>query len=768
MASDNYLAIHINKTIQLAATIVIKSKDTAQGINNYLSALGVAVDSTDESTWKYYMNMAGEYHSSDTLMRVVSLDTLETIDFTAANLLTHRATARAYQYGTRQYEELLTQYPEQELLIRGILYPIDKATAIAARDGLILGGYPPALVEVNEYSLMTKVQQWVDNYLNRWYNPAYTITDNLYLPFSLGYLYMNLVPAILGYRLEACKTNEAHSFHVRQYLASHGYLDAYLDQLTTKQALILYRNIAYVERNPGQRNIFAWLTQNLLTVRNLPLAEFTMRHDVSAMKGQPYAQAITGLATMKATGTLGATTPPPDTGNTYPTVFFQRTPINLGYSYDTLDTVTLDQMLTKEQSAARDNATYQADVTPEINTEMVNSLSNVLQTKALESAMVDYTDSTPYTMEATLLNHWPWLASKGLYTAVVNVENPRTGERIALPALDAFCLYWYCYCASIGFVFDVIPPFLANHVQRVPLPQESDLMSIVDKQLIPQATATQLLSYSPIIQNTISTEAYYGTCRLIWWAQNVQWERVALEEFHINRGHVENMFHRIYADVWVAIADEGQNYTAWLAERNLDLTGWTRVELALLASNLFNAATGLDLTTTQSVEALQKAMISALSQLSSYSVQYMSYINTGAIIPLAWPMTRQGDYRSQIHATETIHNIAVRLKDFKSQLLSTEEVALFSDSWDTHWKGVLNDRAHLEMTVPVDSHDGETTWYERMDISLQIGYDGDYETGDPELIAMPGMEIYTTLDDATRMKFKDVYGSVYGPTPVSP
>ena len=210
ITNDNLYDIYVEKVKQLAATIVVKSVDTALANNNYIKAFygASSVDDEDPTTWKYYMNLAGQYHFTDTPMRIVSMDTLETIDFTVANLQIHRATARAYQYGTRQYQELLTQYPRQEALIRGILYPIDIATAVSAPDGKILGGYPAGLVEVNEYSLIQKLQKWIDDYRMRWYNRAYTVTDNLYLVSNLMMMYMYMVPAIMTFRLEACKTSD--------------------------------------------------------------------------------------------------------------------------------------------------------------------------------------------------------------------------------------------------------------------------------------------------------------------------------------------------------------------------------------------------------------------------------------------------------------------------------------------------------------------------------------------------------------------------------
>jgi hypothetical protein len=757
MANSNYYQIYIGKVLQLAATIVIKSTDFAQAINAGLQAQAMAaglsadsaVDLTDPTTWKYYMNLAGAYHPTDTPMQVVSMDTLETIDFTVANLAIHRATNRAYQYGTRQYNELLSLYPQQEMLIRGILYPVDLATAIAADDYTILGGYPAGLVEANEYTLIERLQTWINGTMLRWYNRAYTVSDNLYCAAHWGKVYLFLVPAILNLRLEKCKTNEAHSFHVRQYLASHGGLDAFFEQLTTAQSLALYRNIAYLERHPGQQASFTYLVRKLLTERNLPLAEYDMKHDTSQMDG--FDPVLSGTE-----GNRGS--------DIQPTIFFERTPLNLGFSFDTANIATLDQLLTKEQPTARDNAEFQTDVEPAIRSQMAYSLGNKLKTKALESAMVDYTDASPYTLTSTLLNHWLWLAHSGYYTAVVNVANPVTGERIALPALDAYAFMWYAFCQTIGLVLDEIPPVLATHVQRIPTPSPSDLMSVVDTSMVGIDRAKWLLSYQPVITNMISTDAFYAMCQQIWRAENIQANIVALEEHQVKRAYVDNMMNRIYADVLVPLSTPGDNYKAWFAARNIDLTGWSKDDFGLVYTSLVATATGQDLTTNNSVAALQKAMIGIMQQLSSYSVQYLAYINSGAIVPLDWPMVRLGDINAKILGEYEIPNLNVRLLDFGSTLRRVLKLPIWYNDFDMSLMVKVKDGYRYEMKDLIRFAKAPATVYkQKLDIPVDITWEGAEATNDLGIFPVLGIDQYLQLTPDQQQNFKDVYGSCWTP-----
>src|SRR5690606_6740159 len=131
--SNTYYNIYLKSVFSLAKTLVIKCSLTADGMNNELRLNGIPIDDSDPTTWKYYKNLAGMYHFTDTLMEIVSMDTLEVIAFTKENMRLHRATAKAYAYGTKYFNELSAQYPGQEDLIMGILNPVDMDVAIAAR-----------------------------------------------------------------------------------------------------------------------------------------------------------------------------------------------------------------------------------------------------------------------------------------------------------------------------------------------------------------------------------------------------------------------------------------------------------------------------------------------------------------------------------------------------------------------------------------------------------------------------------------------------------
>jgi hypothetical protein len=725
--------------LQLAQTIVIKSQATVDAFNTRVTELAGgnpnAVDTLDPRTWKYYLNVSGEYHSTDEPMQVVSMDTLETIIFSKEQLLVHRATARGYVYGTRQYKELVSRYPEQEMLILGILYPVDIDEAIAAPDFKILG-YPPNLIEVNEYSLVDNLQKWIDGYQIRWTNAQFGISDELYPATSLGIMYLNLVPAIMTLRLAACKTNEAHSFHVRQYLASHGALDVFMDQLTLRQSLWLYRNIAYIERNSGQANVFAWLIEHIMTERNLPIAEYVMRHNV---KDQP--------------------------DEIYPAITFRKNHLNLGIGSDPLDTKTLDQILTKEDLLAEGNPDVHLNTMPQIQSQFENSLSNVVLTKALESSMWDYSNATPYTMEDTLVNHWLWLSSNGLYyQAVVAVNNPKTGERIPMVVKDAFIFMFYAFCKSIEIDLVTIPPMYAKRVQRVPTPSVDDLMSVVDPLYIDRSVAEKALSMQPQIPNMISTEAFYNKCKEINDACQMQRKLIASQEHQYRRGLVHGLVSRIYSDNICQLAPEGTTYVQWFADRNIKIEDFTRSDLELAYLQLIKDATGLSLVTTNSLRALQAAMVRLMTQLSSYTVQFMKEINAQDIRVGDQPVIRVGDVSGKMHMQRYVQDLNVRVMAMHARLHQLVNVDISGCGAGgggsyPHLSVHLSQKEHFEIEVKPRLPDGiGSVWKVRVNAArVRVHLANDVPENSDGVIPLPGIEDFLPLIPEEKALLHDMW-----------
>lgn len=613
MIDDHYYRIYYTDCVKLAMTVVVKLNTTIDMINQLIKLKygEESVDTNDPSSWKWYLNVSGEYHFSDTMMYVRSLDTQEEIPFTKWMLDEHPATREAYQFGTRYCRLLLEKYPEQETLIMGILYPADSQMALDAVDGDIIS-YPKELVESQEETLIEDLSTHIKNHLSRWRVEAFAYTHSLYLVSESAVLYTTLLPKILNLRVARCKTHEAHSFHIRMYLASHGRLDQYLPYMTLRQALFLYRNINYIEKHGGRFDTFYWLIERLLTERNIPISEFSIRHLDSFRE---------------------------DYRTNY---LLRKKPINTQYNVPEKDFFTLDEVLSKEVVTAPYNETYSAIYRDSIDTDITNSPSSVVQTKDLESSMVDRTDSRPYTLSEVLIDHWAYLSQHGGYRNVFVVhKDVMTGELVSLSTRDAFIYFMYVLAMRAGITLEIIPSWYANKIIRHPRPSVVELKQNIATQYLPQPNLTEsLLQQCPRYENTNSRLKFYQWGKRVYESYLHHVGVISNTQTPIGRGMVKMVCDRLTMGYDVVFEETGSGYEGWLAQRGLSLEGYEIEDIDKLIKNLIEGSTGHRVDETKLLKNIQRAMIAILRQLSSYSIQLISSINEMPIRPINWGAIR--------------------------------------------------------------------------------------------------------------------------------
>lgn len=730
---NNSYSIYLESVFDLANTLKIKLQYNIDSINNYLAlAAPTSFNVNDPHTWKYYLNVSGTYHSTDTVMNVVSLDTLEEIVFNKDNLLDHRATALAYQYGSRYYKELVSKYPNQETLIQGILYPVDIERAISAKEGEIFG-YPDFLIEANEYSLIAKLNQWVKGFTDRWVNAHFAIAHDLYYTTMYAILYSLLPQSILKFREEACFTVEAHSFHVKQFLASNGKLDRFYPQMTLKQSLWLYRNLLYVKKNLGFSHTFSHLTKNIMTERKIPVSQYTGFHDVQKMPGE-----------------------------LYPDVYFRKEQVNEVLAVETANPLPLNTMLEKEDTLAKNNYDVRVNDSAKLEEKLENAPSNKVLTKTLETTLFDYTGSSIYNLNDILLHHWIYFSFLGLYEAYVQVENPRTGEVINLRAKDAFLLGLYLYCYAFKVELTTLPSMVASRVQRIPLATKADLNSIVDTHYLEPDLAYKMLAHQPVIEPMISTERFYETCYDIYISANYQKNLYSLEEHYYGRALAQAMANRIYCDYVCNFAPNGETYSDWFTAQGIPIedflvnspyTEWTKI---------LQKATGLDLNTTNSVAAIQKAMTNIMVNLSSYSVQYVNNTNTNPIEVFENPPVRVGDFISHYKGEFVVDPFVVDVLTEKAKFKQAVKVELANCAFEEVVSTLMHANVPFEITVSAlnDEHPARQTF--RVDTSRVGSCIEMLPTLNTRgIIDVPGLDIFLAQSLADQQKVADLYDPTY-------
>lgn len=417
---DAALILYERTALQFLQTMTIKFSPMADAINTSITDGGGTV-SSDETTWKYYLNITGQYHSSDTMMTIQSLDTQQTIQFTRANLAVHTRTARTYVFGSSYYTELCARYPGQTDLIKSIVYPAgDINAAIEAPDFTILS-YGQGFLEIQEVDVIIEaIVSFIAYAKARWYLDYLNDEEYFYWCFW-GILWQSLFGVIMAARLDYIKTAYANSFHVWNYLESAG-LANYRGVLSTKQALWLYRNIDYLLVNQGKQSNLTLLVNNLLSMSGVGLVGKYIYH---------------------------STVDSADTCMWIPEIVSQAIPSNdaqwlqevLPQSITTITDTLYQNGL--DPSNTSDHVTQQTGV-------MAKTSLNILPTKLVEIQPLGLNFEYGETLNNFVVDHLVYNLHQGIYAPLVVFADPVTEIKISLTGKQAIALYFYSALRAIG------------------------------------------------------------------------------------------------------------------------------------------------------------------------------------------------------------------------------------------------------------------------------------------------------------------------------
>jgi hypothetical protein len=636
-----YFDVYRDDIIKLVRSVIIKYSETADQINARLLQFdGLEVDQNEPTTWKYYMHLAGEYHSTDVMMYVKSADTLEMIEFTKANLAIHRATAREYYPGSILYKSLVRQYPTQADLITGILYPIDIQTAIDAEDGKILY-HDPKYVEAQEDTFIYDLQDWVNAFYIRWYNDQFNIVDDLFHAAYLGNLYSRMVPAILAMRLAKAKTNNAHSYHIREYLASHEHLDDFIPYLDTFQMLWLYRNINFLQRHAGSKDTFQRLVQNILTHRGIPLLKYTLNQNSTNMLRDNLAH-----------------------------VEMVKHDVNFNVVQDGLAQVPVSTILEREQLLARDNPLVQFDTEREIMQDMGYSKSSILPTRVYDSEVIDRSVSNVRSLEHVLLNEWLQLASSDRYRAFVQIPNPKTGENMTMSVKDAYLVTMYCWMKSRGVLTDVIPRFIAYDVLLNKSPTFMELRKIAPTRLITNEVITAIQDLTPPMGQYISTEQFYLDCVGVHSRYLKQWELYSFQEHMVSRAYCEQVVRMHYMNRVCQLVPDNTTWDDYFRQQGFKITDMSNPEMEQLCLDAINIATGANLVKIITLGEVQRELLRLMSRMSSYIAQYLRNVEFTKFHVLGIVMPRLGDMSAHSGETQVVPIVNINVRDIGARGMS--------------------------------------------------------------------------------------------------
>lgn len=641
MSTSDY-ALFEEGTKLLARTLTIGHKMVAESINNYLIDQGYAVGENPE-TWKYYLNLNGEYHQSDydyissvnadgsphIRIRLGGLSGSYYVDLTKElihGVNSDPAIAVEYRFGSRGYTNLTNQYPRAIDLIRGILYPIEKEVSINVEDGSILqiGGYIRKFVDGNpekfyfrkadihtvvnfdmvdsrEIGIINDLEVWIRNYFDRWLVRDYAFFNEYYVP-SLIALLQALLPAKINIlRQQRIGTAEVNTFHVKQRLNDIGDLGRYVDIIPERVSMWLYRNADYLDHVRGRADTLDKLIENVLDPLNIPANSY--RVSTNVLK----------------------------TNMLLPTAEMRLTPLNK--SRDRLLTMRAEVSTTldKEIDLAPENKRdFEYDL-PEIEADVLASARSNYPTKIVESQWVIYTPDTPISFEDFLASFWVYNSAKGLIGGFIFVDDPINGE--AVPMTNEAALYLALWLYAKGFhdyTIDKVPTFGAMILPKakhfnIPgqdgYPSTTFLYNQYRKE-IPFETVEEMAGSTYPRYSYSNTFDFFTECKklyndltrryLIWSRQYSPYDRAFLK--------------RMCADYYWRRVDAvpsrlGQKYEDFLVGLGINVLNISTESCRDLFYKVIKTASGNTDMTDDQYRALHDALIAIIKHFMSYPIQ---------------------------------------------------------------------------------------------------------------------------------------------------
>lgn len=661
--SDPLIRNYYEQNLALVRTIVFKSEHAAallnqsmidryNGIPQEWNTGNNAWIEDEPATWKYYVNLAGEYHITDTVMEIISLDTLEEVEFSKEvlneKLVTgsykHAKTREAYRVGSRYYQALVKLFPDQEDVIMGILMPCDLEEALDAAEGAILR-YDPLLVEPQEYSLIKDLEIHIQNHMERWYVDAYRKTDNNFLTAYHANVYTTLIPKLLNLRDARRHTYEVHSFHVKMFLRSYMGLDRFYDQLTQEQRMYLYRNLPRLAYYMGHTEQFTELIEHILTKRSIPISGYTARHfnrlgDPTNYTGQ-YVKDYS------------------------PIPIVQTDRLNRYVNYNETSLVRLEDAFDKEKGVLYGTPDYYAALQAKVVTFIRNSDGSKSLTKDLVSQTISYEGTIESELRGITIAHWAYLSAKGQYEIEVAFKEPGTKEIVTTDTKTVFIYLYYLTLSYLGYeeeyIESIIHTYVCEKIARYfPLQNDTDKQAVMTEilEMVPRNedgeaalmyrnAASYLVDLSvrmPAPNEDLSTTLqFYDLCNSLYSFRIIQGRVYSTVQNHVELGYVRGMTSRFYQDEKVRLVPDTFNLDAFLSDNGFRHYEETLEYLPDLVNELYKVGTNsIDFYEPVNPD-VHRAMIDIMRALTSYNIQFIDIQTVPDRIPiLAAPMVSGG------------------------------------------------------------------------------------------------------------------------------
>lgn len=662
---------YLGQCMRLACSLVIKSQARLRQMNEPILALGQNLP-LNKADWPYHRMVAGftqdspGYHEQ---VIVSSYDRYEQIVFTPEQLELNPQTKEVYRIGSTEMTLLLDKFPLHESYIKSARYPADLATAVSAQDHTILA-YDTDLIEPHETSMLHDLQQFIYSFSSAYYNDGFCIQPQYLMAFSVVRIQAVFLK-ILNLRLARSRSSEAHSYHISKFLSSHHHLDQFMPYLKRAQQLFLMRNMRVLNRRAGRQSNFNWLVEELLTPRGIPVSEVNI-HLKDTFNDQHL-----------------------------PELLVRFKPLNPVYN-NVVEYVDFEYLTDLEARLSAPNEEFYLHNTQSEADRFSRSVSSTVKTKDLVSAVVDYSNLTPYTFPEVVLNHWlAWGYSTDVYfdrtTAQwVHVNLPLADPQIKITFTDPRTLklhdttvlgaFVYLLIISEAFYSGQAPEFVPSaYAEKTVVynrPELSDL--IAGRVMTPAALkAAELLldafeepsecnNTLDLYNEAIKVHGFYKyALKLQGAAANAQ-----------DRADIERMASKFFTGLYTEFVDEDFNplkVEEFLQASNLPLSlEMTAKEYEDLFKSVAYATLRYREEDDKNIVRIQKALIEIMRRLCSYTVQFITTSTDDPSLLLEIIDPRFGDIDAQANGQINLHYMALdpQITQVQAQTQSSLDLTL--------------------------------------------------------------------------------------------
>lgn len=589
---------YLKDTINLTKSIVIKNNKEARLVNDFirLAYPSYSIDETDKTTWRYYKHLNAEYHELDTDIYITSLDNGSTVLLNKTNINNHVKTKNELLKFDLYYRQIVEKHKEQELYIKACITDniYSNINDIISLEDFTITSYNKQLVETQEHNLIELLSDRITNYKNIWLIPYYSISDSLFLATQYVIFYQFILKSIIGIRLKNAKTTMAHSYHIKNYLASHHYLDEYYNYLNTKQLFYLYKNLLYLDNHSGSNLTFNSLIDNLLTERNITIVTYD-KNQKNSINDDYYVDYK----------------------------FNQRLLNNKNLVYS-LNDFNLDSIRDKEYNLAPSNSKELTYNLNSIDFRLKNTLFSKVLTKDLESIIVDNTDAVRYKFIPILIDYWAYLLKTNRIDFLVDVVNPSSNTELKLNTSDLFKLFIITLFKINNITLTEFPDYTIKRVFKPTLPSNSSLLSLCYRKYYWfDSLLNTIKQYIPSYINISTSYQYQSYIEYIYKLEIGLWLLLTNFDDKDVNGQFELIIDRLhYSDIYIF---NNETVNAFLTRIGLtDLFEYDNNSLDTLIYNILNNLYNNKLNFLNSYKYIQKTLIEVFKKFNSYTVQFIN------------------------------------------------------------------------------------------------------------------------------------------------